>query len=64
MPTDPTTQRRLRESSPKRERNRGQILVIFAGAIFLLMMMAAVVIDVSWYWVNSLRAQRAADHGQ
>ena len=25
------------------------------------MMMAAIVIDVSWYWVNSLRVQRAAD---
>jgi len=37
------------------------VLVIFAGAIFLLMMMAAVVVDVSWYWVNSLRIQRAAD---
>ncbi len=45
----------------KRRRSRGQVLVIFAGAIFLLMMMAAVVVDVSWYWVNSLRIQRAAD---
>jgi hypothetical protein len=35
--------------------------VIFAGAIFLLMMLMALVIDVSWYWVNSLRVQRAAD---
>ena len=39
----------------------GQVLVIFAGAIFLMMMLMAIVIDVSWYWVNSLRAQRAAD---
>ena len=45
----------------RRQRSRGQVLVIFAGAIFLLMMMAAVVVDVSWYWVNSLRIQRAAD---
>ncbi len=45
----------------RRHRPRGQVLVIFAGALFLLMMMAAIVIDVSWYWVNSLRVQRAAD---
>ena len=44
-----------------RQRSRGQVLVIFAGAIFLLMMLMALVIDVSWYWVNSLRVQRAAD---
>ena len=25
------------------------------------MMLMALVIDVSWYWVNSLRVQRAAD---
>ena len=40
---------------------RGQVLVIFAGSILLLLMLAAVVVDVSWYWVNSLRIQRAAD---
>ena len=56
-----------RQSEPPRQaakngrRSRGQVLVIFAGAIFLLMMLMAVVIDVSWYWVNSLRVQRAAD---
>jgi hypothetical protein len=47
--------------SPGRHRNRGQVLVLFAGSILLLLMMAAVVVDVSWYWVNSLRVQRAAD---
>lgn len=41
--------------------SQGQILVIFAGALLVLMLMAAVVVDVSWYWVNSLRVQRAAD---
>jgi Flp pilus assembly protein TadG len=42
-------------------RSRGQILVIFAGAVFTLLSLCAVVIDVSWYWANSLRVQRAAD---
>ncbi len=45
----------------RRRRSRGQVLVIFAGALFLLMMIAAVVVDVSWFWVNALRVQRAAD---
>jgi Flp pilus assembly protein TadG len=44
-----------------RERSRGQILVIFSGSVLLLMMLAALVVDVSWFWVNSLRVQRAAD---
>ena len=61
MSTDTTTEPRARRTTAKRKRSRGQILVIFAGAIFLMMMLMAVVIDVSWYWVNSLRAQRAAD---
>ena len=42
-------------------RSRGQVLVVFAGSVLLLMMLAALVVDVSWYWVNSLRVQRAAD---
>ena len=48
------------EDGPRRA-SRGQVLVIFAGALILLMMMTAIVVDVSWYWVNSLRVQRAAD---
>ncbi len=51
----------MRSPDPKRARSRGQVLVIFAGSVILLMAMAAVVVDVSWYWVNSLRVQRAAD---
>jgi Flp pilus assembly protein TadG len=39
----------------------GQILVIFALAIMAMMGMIALVIDVSWYWTNALRVQRAAD---
>ena len=43
-------------------RPRGQILVIFAISIIALRCgMVALVIDVSWYWANSLRVQRAAD---
>ncbi len=61
MSTDSTTEPRVRRTTAKRQRSRGQVLVIFAGAIFLMMMLMAIVIDVSWYWVNSLRAQRAAD---
>ncbi len=40
---------------------RGQVLVIFAGGIVLFMLLLAVVLDVSWYWANTLRVQRAAD---
>jgi hypothetical protein len=42
-------------------RERGQVLVIFAGGIVLFILLLAVVLDVSWYWANSLRVQRAAD---
>jgi hypothetical protein len=35
--------------------------VIFGGAIFLFVLLAACVIDLSWYWTNNLRMQRAAD---
>ncbi len=43
------------------DRRRGQVIVIFAGAMLLFAMLAAAVIDVSWYWTNNLRMQRAAD---
>jgi hypothetical protein len=42
-------------------RQNGQILVIFAGAIVTLLGIVAVVVDVSWYWANSLKVQRTAD---
>lgn len=42
-------------------RPRGQIVVIFAGAMLLFVLLAATVIDLSWYWTNNLRMQRAAD---
>lgn len=41
--------------------SRGQVLVIFAGALVTLLSLSAVVVDVSWYWANTLRVQRAAD---
>jgi Flp pilus assembly protein TadG len=44
-----------------RPRQRGQILVIFAGSLLVLLGFCAIVIDVSWYWANGLRVQRAAD---
>ena len=43
------------------DRRRGQVIVIFAGAMLLFAMLAAAVIDLSWYWTNNLRMQRAAD---
>ena len=55
--TGPTAQ----TAKGARKATRGQVIVIFAGALVLLMMMTAIVVDVSWYWVNSLRVQRAAD---
>ncbi len=51
----------MKTNDARQTRPRGQILVIFAGAVFMLMMLTALVVDVSWYWVNSLRIQRAAD---
>lgn len=50
-----------RTAADRRRRDRGQVLVIFAGAVILLMALSAIVVDVSWYWVNTLRVQRAAD---
>ncbi len=41
--------------------SRGQMLVLFAVSIFVLTGITAIVVDVSWYWANSLRVQRAAD---
>ena len=46
---------------PRTNRERGQVLVIFSMAIFLFMGLCAIALDVSWYWLNGLRMQRAAD---
>ena len=41
--------------------SRGQVLVVFAMSMTLFLGLCALVIDVAWYWSNSLRVQRAAD---
>ena len=48
-------------SSARHRRERGQVVVLFAGAILALIALCAVVIDVAWYWTSNLRMQRAAD---
>jgi hypothetical protein len=37
------------------------MLVLFVMSIFVLTGITAVVVDISWYWANTLRVQRAAD---
>jgi len=39
----------------------GQMLVMFVLSIFVLLGVVAFVVDISWYWANSLKVQRAAD---
>ena len=51
----------MRTPHRHRPRTRGQIVVIFALAIIAFVGLSAIVIDVSWFWSNSLRMQRAAD---
>jgi hypothetical protein len=47
-------------ASPRRQ-PRGQVLVLFAFLLTILVGMAAFVIDIAWIWSNQLRVQRAAD---
>ena len=58
---NPFRSRRAAPSPTARRRSRGQVIVIFAGAMLAFMGLMAIVIDVSWYWANTLRVQRAAD---
>jgi hypothetical protein len=44
-----------------RARSGGQIVVIFAGSIVLFVLLCGVVVDIAYYWVGMLQAQRAAD---
>ena len=44
-----------------RLQSAGQMLVLFVMSIFVLTGITAVVVDISWYWANTLRVQRAAD---
>ena len=57
LPRRPTTSGR----SDRRTRSRGQVVVIFAMSIVLFFALCAVVVDVAFYWVDTLRVQRAAD---
>ena len=50
------------ELAPKaRRRSRGQVIVMFAGGMLAFFGLMAIVVDVTWYWANTLRVQRAAD---
>jgi len=58
----PTMIRTRPGQTPRRSRaSRGQIVVIFAAAAIVFIGLIAIVVDVSWFWANSLRMQRAAD---
>jgi hypothetical protein len=57
VPSDPQEPAAARGRHPE----RGQVVVIFAGAMLLFVLLCAAVIDLSWYWTNNLRMQRAAD---
>jgi Flp pilus assembly protein TadG len=47
----------------RRERQKGQVLVLFVFTSFVIIGMVAVVIDVAWFWTNQQQMQRAADAG-
>ena len=53
--------RHLPSPPDDRRAQRGQVIVIFAGAMVLFVLLCAAVIDMSWYWTSNLRMQRAAD---
>ena len=42
---------------------RGQILIIFAFLLTILLGFSAFVVDLAWIWSNQLQVQRAADAG-
>ncbi len=53
--------------APRRGDNRrgprGQVLIIFAFMLTILLGAAAFVVDLAWIWSNQLQVQRAADAG-
>ena len=51
----------IQSMSRSRDRSRGQVAVIFALSIVLFVALCAVVVDVAFYWVTTLKVQRAAD---
>jgi Putative Flp pilus-assembly TadE/G-like len=46
---------------PHRERHRGQVLVLFAGAIVLLLLVGALVFDLGMSWMTRRQEQNAVD---
>ncbi len=62
-PDRPNLDRPDAAAPPRRSRirQRGQGLVMFVAAIVFLIGLLAIVVDVTWYWANSLQVQRAAD---
>ncbi len=52
-----------RSPQTSRARQRGQVLVLFVLAAFVIIGMVAVVIDVAWFWTNQQQMQKAADAG-
>jgi hypothetical protein len=48
-----------RRDDPRR--SRGQIVVVFATAFIAFTGLCAIAVDISWYWANTLRMQKAAD---
>jgi hypothetical protein len=67
MPTLTTPASTVRPPAPitaapvRRRMPRGQILVIYVMSVIVIVGILGLVIDVAWYWSNSLRVQRAAD---
>jgi Flp pilus assembly protein TadG len=53
--------RPIRSKSRSHDRSRGQVAVIFALSIVLFVGLCAVVVDIAFYWVTTLKVQRAAD---
>lgn len=52
------------DSSTERDEvvlNRGQIIVLFAGALLFFIGIMGLAIDMSYLWVNEMRMQKAAD---
>ncbi len=52
---------RTSATGASRGQSRGQIAILFALSIVLFAALCAVVVDVAFYWVSTLQAQRAAD---
>lgn len=57
------TQGLVSNAAQRRQRQRGQVLVLFVLSSFVIIGMVAVVIDVAWFWTNQQQMQRAADAG-